>query len=419
MSATISTPAFSSESVTPIDETIVLYKGQSQYDVLRVMIEDLAEGFKSLGYKTEIIDLMETEALDKLQQVKGKIKCFISFNGNGLGIDVKGVPIYDVLHIPLIAWHVDHPFYLKARLCAPIENMIQVISNQNNYEFYVNEYRLPGTISKCLQLGGARKVDRIIPYAERTNGLVFFGSYSNNLDDMKENLKLGNPAFQTLLSSTAEEALFEEERELYEIFYSNLEKKGVAPNDLPKDNLMPVMAAIDDYVRTYRRTHVLKALKDFPITIYGNGWEKFDKSHKHNMTLLPAQGFVETNVIMANSKLVLNIMPNNRTGIHDRLTYACHQGTACLSEYTPGIAETFTHDKDIFLYHMTPDLEGTLYSQVDSLMNNPDKMEAVAEQGRINIEANFNWKSRAKELVNLAEGNELMKVLKNVNGYKS
>ncbi|MDR1702772.1 MAG: hypothetical protein LBR56_08340, partial [Sporomusaceae bacterium] len=47
---------------------IILYKGQSKYDVLRFFIDEMASAFIKLGHKTTIIDLLAKDWPSKLHK---------------------------------------------------------------------------------------------------------------------------------------------------------------------------------------------------------------------------------------------------------------------------------------------------------------------------------------------------------------
>lgn len=60
------------------NKTIVLFNGQSQYNVLRFFIKDLAFSFKQLGFDVEIIDLLKSSWATELEKVL-KEKMYFSF----------------------------------------------------------------------------------------------------------------------------------------------------------------------------------------------------------------------------------------------------------------------------------------------------------------------------------------------------
>lgn len=97
-------------------QKIVLIKGGSQYDVLRVFVDHLSESFRTLGYEIAILDLNKTDFIEDLKNIKGSVKTFIALNGAGLTLMFKERSLFDALNVPLVSWFVDHPFYHWERL---------------------------------------------------------------------------------------------------------------------------------------------------------------------------------------------------------------------------------------------------------------------------------------------------------------
>ncbi|CAH8719479.1 hypothetical protein M5W83_18660 [Paenibacillus thiaminolyticus] len=47
---------------------VILFKGQSQYDVLRYFVDDLALAFNKIGYQSIIIDLLAENCFSTLEE---------------------------------------------------------------------------------------------------------------------------------------------------------------------------------------------------------------------------------------------------------------------------------------------------------------------------------------------------------------
>lgn len=394
-----------------LTQKIVLIKGGSQYDVLRIFVDHLSDAFASLGYEVAMVDLSKADFVEDLKSIKGAIKAFISLNGAGVTLMFKERSLFDTLNVPLVSWFVDHPFYHWERLTHPINQRIVFFSNQNNYDFYTKHLRKPAIVGQCLQLAGCQMNDEILPIQERPHDLVFFGSCLGTLKELEQRLDFGNKVLNDTVFETIEAAKFETQRELYQIFFENMEKIGLPPMELSHEKIAFLVGEMDRYVRTFRRNHVLKSLKDYPITVFGNGWEHFEHRNS-NMILKPAMSFPEVLNMMGQSKVVLNIMPNNRTGIHERVAYSMHQGAACLSEAIPGMLSDFEHEKNIFYFQMSPELGETLHTQVSAMFNDLESVQKVASEGKQAVEENHSWVQRAQVILDKLEVHNIAMSLK-------
>lgn len=78
---------------------IVLYKGQSQYDVLRSFIDQMASAFRVLNYETVIVDLIAPDADKQLRSALSLQSKFVfSFNLMGVELQANNQSIYDLLN---------------------------------------------------------------------------------------------------------------------------------------------------------------------------------------------------------------------------------------------------------------------------------------------------------------------------------
>lgn len=245
MSSQTSNATESQTENTSSDNKIILFKGQSQYDVVRIFVDDLAAGFQELGYEAIVIDLLEPDFFQKISSIKGKARCFFSFNGMGIGLEVNGKPLFDFLNTPLVAWYVDHPFYVSRQLSYDMERSIVLISNENFYQYYLKRYRRPGTISQCLQISGRKYVESFVPYEQRNLDLVFFGSWLDPLAEQEKQLTVKNKKINELIWETIEEAKFERERELADIFDHHLIEMGLEPDELAEEVVQHLLSDID------------------------------------------------------------------------------------------------------------------------------------------------------------------------------
>lgn len=119
---------------------VVLFKGQSQYDVLRIFIDQLGKGFKEQNKEVVIVDLLANDVLQQLQNAFQKPCDFVfAFNAMGIELQVNNRSLYDVMNVPFIASLVDDPVYHLSRLEQPVENMLITCVDRAHMNF-INSY---------------------------------------------------------------------------------------------------------------------------------------------------------------------------------------------------------------------------------------------------------------------------------------
>ena len=99
--------------------SVIVFKGQSQYDSLRLFADEFADGLIDCGVKTHVVDLMEADFASEINQLLLKEKIEIVFAFNGVGCDFKlddGTLLYDAMGAKYFAIYVDHPILHMERL---------------------------------------------------------------------------------------------------------------------------------------------------------------------------------------------------------------------------------------------------------------------------------------------------------------
>ena len=88
---------------------------------------------------------------------------------------------------------------------------------------------------------------------------------------------------------------------------------------------MNSMYAVDAYVRDYFRKAVLDALlaEKLPVTVFGEGWEKYSCGDEHSLRREPAVPFALSFERITKAHVLLNVSPGNaRPG-------SCRNGESC------------------------------------------------------------------------------------------
>jgi len=154
---------------------IVLYKGQSQYDVLRIFIDQLAGAFRLLQQDTVVVDLVASDAEEQLKRAFAE-PCDFVFSFNGIGVDFKlgEKSLYDALGTIFIFSLVDDPIHHIQRLETECNNLLVTCVDRfhTNIMPYLDQYRTFGFLPHggCLPKDDCKETERDID-------LIFCGSF--------------------------------------------------------------------------------------------------------------------------------------------------------------------------------------------------------------------------------------------------
>ena len=96
---------------------VVLIKGQSAYDALRVFIDHLATAFLARGYEPVVIDLLGADPSGDVDRTAaaGGIGLVFTFNILGEYRDRRGWTLAQIFRAPHVVQYVDYPLSHHAR----------------------------------------------------------------------------------------------------------------------------------------------------------------------------------------------------------------------------------------------------------------------------------------------------------------
>lgn len=385
-----------------MENCVIVIKGQSQYDSLRFFSDRLKDDMEKSGCEVLFLDFSdEKRALDDLKTYsRRKVDAVISYNGIGISYAA------DYLNVPFYALMVDHPLYHSKRLSHPgVELHVAVVDK--DHETYIRKY-MTGIKDIFMLPHGASYPGNWIPYRERKTDVLFMGTYCAPeliLRQMETQYtpQLFQLAKEIVGRMLTEPALCEEEAVTGCLIEGGLEKMlHLVPN------FMQAMPEIDGIVRSYTRQQVIGILVDngIPVHVYGTGWETFKCKHPENLMIHPGVDFCESLNRMADTRIVLNIMPGFKQGSHERVFSAGACKSVCLTDRSTYNEENFTDGKDLVFYDMhhlqeLPDL-------VKKILKDDNLAETIAESGYQEVAKKHMWKNRAEELLKIISQNSQM-----------
>lgn len=114
----------------------------------------------------------------------------------------------------------------------------------------------------------------------------------------------------------------------------------------------------------------------------------FRKKIPSNLILKGAIDFAKTAELISDTKILLNVMPWFKDGIHDRVLTAMHNGSICLTDSSAFCQGIFQHEKNIVFFDLNK--LDRLPEQVKLLQSNTKKAKEIAQNGK-KIAQTFTW----------------------------
>ncbi len=385
---------------------VVLIKGESQYNVLTYACEEMAKGFEMNGYEAvvlvgkEIVKVQKAIEILKQEMADHGILIF-SFNALfGEVLVNENLGMFDYLGFPVFAFLVDHPYFHTIRLNKNAAEKHYLSCVDYNHVAYVHKYHPNVKNVVFLPHFGFRAAE-YIPYEEKKIDIYFPGSYYS-LNDREKTLQLMPDVFHQIASGLIAEMLKDGTLVLEEVLENYLASIHFEYSKDEFTELMNAMTIVDQYVRDYQRNRVITTILESGIglTVAGAGWSILKERYSDKIELLSEKGLdIEENIkVIANSKIILNVLPGFKNGSHERVFTALMNECICLSDKNQFFAEQFIDGQEIVYYDMEH-LE-RLPEIIHMILQNPENAKQIAVQGRDKVKDEYGFSNLAGKILN-------------------
>jgi glycosyltransferase involved in cell wall biosynthesis len=380
-----------------MNKCIAMFKGQSQYDSLIIFLNEIASGFRNLGYEVDIIDLTDENVFKYLGDIVGKNYDFtFSFQGgiNTLKLD-NGDVYLNLISNKHITYIVDHPTYHLQRLQQPVNNLT-VLCVDNDASNLVKTF--PAVRESYFMPLAGIKGSTNKPMSKREIDVLFTGTYSKPESVKSEFLKCSEN-LQIFFNEVSDYLISNVHETIDGALKRYLEALNIPiDNDVKYIEYIPIGSSIDSYVRSYFRDKIIRLLVDsgVKVHVYGNGWDAFECNKSENLIIHEPLNYMKILEVMENSKIVLNIMPWFKDGFHDRIPCAMLNGAVCVTDSSKYIDKEFKDNEDIVLYSLEKLDE--LPNTIKNIIQNEELMEGIASRGYDNAAKNHHWMNRVLEI---------------------
>lgn len=355
------------------------------YNTLNFFISKIEEVLQRHGIQTKLITKIDSEVIHQ------QFDALIGLNRPEPALQSSdGRFLLDLLDIPFFNIVVDPPYYHAGSLKSHAKNLHLIFPDKGHVE-YCKKYYMP---CKSIEMGYLiGPIGNRIPYEERTIDILFTGGCSN-YNNIKADL-LSNKysaEMQDVFLYLINSGINTPKKTTEELLLSYLHDNQIQIDADDFDFIMNYIGTWSEYyLRSYYREKIIRLLIDvgLHITIAGGGWDSIFPECPPNLTLLGSVDMIETADLTANAKILLNVMPWFKDGLHDRIPTAMHNGTVCVTDSSSYINEHFQDGENIVLYQLSA-LED-LPDKCKFLLEHPQKAQEIAQSGQRKAESEYNW----------------------------
>lgn len=386
---------------------VILIKGQSAYDALRVFIDELAGAFAARGYRPEIIDGLAEPDLDAAfhrAAAVGPTSLVFTFNILGDYRDAAGRTLGQIFGAPHVIQYVDYPLThwvamdRTARDTAILtidESHAAAVRSIYGADHFAHVGFLPHAA-----IGGVAQVsaDPEAFAAERPIPLLFAGTFYVPRDPWWETQQ---PVIRAMFERAVEIALSVEWVPAMNALDVALTEFGLDPQDPDVAPFRKMATHVHEHVRAHRRLHLLVAAAEagLPLHVYGKGHEPFAERYR-NVTYGGEADLGAMVALMGKSRMVLNANANFGMGSHERPLSAFLAGAAAATDESSFYVSQFQQG-EIALYRWQA-LDEDM-AALGRLIGDPEALWRMGQAGQRRVQQGHGWGHRIDGIVAAAE----------------
>ncbi len=370
------------------EDIIVAIHGQDngvggRYNVLASFVHALTQGFRQIG-----VNAMTTQECVENNKTPNLA---IAFNASGL-------PLWQKIlnnNIPNIMWACDSVFYQNLELVQQFSSYQNfILFNSCSDDTKALQHYLPtlvhGYIPGGTDLDFWKKQD-----VEKDLDITFFGSIDDP-DAMIQKLKDTMPDLVfKLMMNFCDVALANPDLSLWHISQI-FNKQADIVLDMEQYHLISKSIS---YIITYKqRIKMIQALKDFNVTIFGEGpWEKFAQG---KIKVVSGGDVKDTVNLMNRSKITLNSHPFHLAGgIHDRVLNASAVETMLLC----GREKTVNAEFGDTIAYCNPVTYEDIAQKADYFLTHEDERQQKALEASKIVKTKHKWSDRAQSIMDIID----------------
>lgn len=284
-----------------------------------------------------------------------------------------------------VTWLCDHPISTLARFkdFPDKDHMLIGCVDETHPAFLRKYYGIPNA---CFLPHFGWKAEHDIPYAKRSIDVFFPASYSLWEEEVASRYEGLDGPLKVIAKETISYLLAHDDISLEDGFDTVLRNFGEQDTEeLTRACTELIGEYVNSYWRHYYHDHIIGTLLQAGVhlTVCGRNWEqaKLKLPCGQNITVL-SENMPYLDVIekIADSRMVLNIVPSFKAGAHERIAMAALNGAVCLTDDSRYISDLFRSSVDAVIYDRKNPAE--LASKIQYLLANPHEAEIIAENGR-------------------------------------
>lgn len=372
----------------PVNGNVLILREMSP--ILDYVAEQFSKAYRRIGFRVYEMNCWKIgeKGYDLFKLIREGLDRVIIFNNMGWQSYWNGINIWDYFHIPCINYVLDHPFYYFDMLNKAPEYGILACVDRSHVQ-YANRFYDRVKRSLYLPLAGEdltegsfkklkeRRISVLSAVGCKVKVDYPFDDFSQDVIRLMQ--KDTNINLETVIEKKWQ-LLSENEQEM----------------ELKK--VIEKYRWIDRYMKQWARELAIRVLVEAQIDVYvcGIGWDQTDIFTNPFFHWVGDIKQEECLRLMQDSKIVLNVMPWFREGLHDRVINAMLSGAVCVSENNQCMRECFEEGEDYIAFSL--EQIQLLPELVIKVLNNMESYQKKVDLAYLKASQQHTWESRIVQL---------------------
>ena len=355
------------------------------YNSLNYFLGSIEKALNDRGVETQRISDFNKDVLMQ------KWDAMIGINSNLPVIKLEnGTFFMDYFNCPVFNILVDPPYYHHTILESHMDNLHVIVLDEGHVEYCEKYYAPFKSVEMAYLLGPIGKGKA---YEDKKIDILFTGSIPNENEARQQASQIYNAEWaDAIFELLIQIGINQPDCSTYKAIEEILKQSDVNCSDSELKLIMHNLGSwAEFYLRGYYRKKIITTLVDAGLCVHvaGNGWDNLYSECPGNLILEGNLDFAQMADLTANSKIVLNVMPWFKDGIHDRILTAMLNGSVCVTDSSSYIDTHFKEGQELVIYGLD-DIKA-LPDKIEALLKDEEKARLIAEKGKEKATKNYSW----------------------------
>ena len=384
-------------AINPQKTIILIQWSGSSYDSLNHLQNILGDEFQNLGFKIEKVSIDQPNFESHLISIlkTGEVEFATGFSGIGVDLYLQGTSIWELFKTPLFNWCCDHPCYYPTRHAIKNPWLLHGFVFPDHAKISSNFFN-PNGITFQAHLGApslSLDVNNIQISSKRNNKIIYSKS-GTDINAIEERWEKTPSTIRYILFAAKEELLYQCTENVFDVINRIANDKNLYFS-FTNELAINLIRELDVYIRGWRADLTLKALLNYPVDVFGNGWNHINWSSAKAATYHGPKDLQTILKIFPEYLGCLSINPFIQDSVHDRVFYSIANNVVPISD-SNRFSQLQMPLLEKFAFHFQ---ESSIISAIETLLENPSHGLEQTKLTQKNLEKDFSIHQSARQII--------------------